>query len=292
MEQPAEVRMIPVAKINILNPRNRDAKKFAQIAANIEAIGMKRPIVVSRSKEGKNGYGFDLVCGQGRLESVIKMGCTEIPAIIVDISREESLLKSLIENLARRNNRMLEQFRPIANLRDAGYTNAEISRKIGMDETSVGNIIRLFDNGEERLLQAVENGRIPISVATLIASVEDQDAQSALAEAYETHGLRGKSLLRARKVVEQRRNFGKVCGRTHSGSGKRMSSDAIVKEVAQESKRHKLLMKKATICDNRLLFVVTAMRELLADDNFCNLLRGEKLDTMPAYLSERMEQRP
>jgi ParB family chromosome partitioning protein len=96
MEQPAEVRMILVAKINILNPRNRDAKKFAQIAANIEAIGMKRPIVVSRIKEPKNGHDYDLVCGQGRLESVIKMGCTEIAAIIVDISREESLLKSLI----------------------------------------------------------------------------------------------------------------------------------------------------------------------------------------------------
>jgi len=289
MQERRQVTLIPIEKIHVLNPRNRDARKFAVIATSINDVGMKRPIVVSRRSEARDDGHYDLVCGQGRLESVVRMGCTEIPAIVLDISREERLIKSLVENLARRTPRMQEMARPIALLRDAGYTNAEIARKVGMDETSVGNVIRLYDGGEERLLQAVEAGRIPISVATLIASVDGQDAQSALTEAYETHGLRGKALLSAKKLVEKRSAFGKVSGRTSQRKGKQVTSESIVREVEQEGKRHRLLVRKAQVCDNRLRFIVSALRELMADENFRNLLRAEQMDTMPAYLAERME---
>ena len=41
-----EVRMIPVSQINILNPRGRSKKKFAQIVSNIAHLGLKKPITV------------------------------------------------------------------------------------------------------------------------------------------------------------------------------------------------------------------------------------------------------
>lgn len=52
--------------------------------------------------------------------------------------------------------------------------------------------------------------------------------------------------------------------------------------------RQKLIVKKAEFANQRLLFVGGAMRELLADENFINLLRAEGLDTLPKYLAERV----
>lgn len=291
MEMHREMQMIPVAKIHILNPRNRDAKKFAQITRNISNLGLKRPIVVSRRAEHKADTEFDLVCGQGRLEAVIKLGANSVPAIVVDFSREDRLLGSLIENCARRTPRMHEMARQIADLRDSGYSHAEIARKTDMDDTTVSNLINLYDNGEERLLQAVENGRIPITVAVIIATVDDHEVQNALAEAYEHKGLRGKPLLRARNLVEQRRNHGKQFGRISGHKAKKVTSDSIVRAYEQESRKQKLAVKKAQICARHLLFAVNAMKELLLDEHFRTLLRAEKLDTMPAYVAEQIGER-
>ena len=43
-----------------------------------------------------------VICGQGRIEACRILGFTEIPAIIVDISKEDRMLRSLVENMARR----------------------------------------------------------------------------------------------------------------------------------------------------------------------------------------------
>ena len=48
------------------------------------------------------------------------------------------------------------------------------------------------------------------------------------------------------------------------------------------------MIKKAEFSQRCLLFVVGALRDLLADENFSNLLRAEGLDTLPQYLAERV----
>ena len=48
------------------------------------------------------------------------------------------------------------------------------------------------------------------------------------------------------------------------------------------------MVKKAEFSQQRLLFVVGAFRELLADENFTNLLRAEGLVTLPKYLADRV----
>lgn len=45
-------------------------------------------------------------------------------------------------------------------------------------------------------------------------------------------------------------------------------------------------MKKARICEERLLFVTSTLKQLLADEDFVNLLRAEGLDALPKYLAE------
>jgi ParB family chromosome partitioning protein len=48
-------------------------------------------------------------------------------------------------------------------------------------------------------------------------------------------------------------------------------------------------VKKAELTRNRLLFIVSALRTLLADEHFVTLLRAEGLDSMPRYLADRVQ---
>ena len=97
----SEIKLIPIEKVNILNPRVRNQKVFHDIATNMTQVGLKRPITVTPCRSGAVGKDYDLICGQGRIEAFMACGQTHIPAIIIDASEEQALIMSLVENLDR-----------------------------------------------------------------------------------------------------------------------------------------------------------------------------------------------
>ena len=142
-----EIIMIPIERIRVLNPRPRDKKKFEQIIQSIKNLGLKKPIQVSlRSAEEGTEPGYDLVCGQGRMEAFLALGHKEIPAIVVEVSREERLLRSLVENMARRLPSRLALMNEIERLKADGYSNVEIGKKLDMAD----NTVHRFKEGRRR----------------------------------------------------------------------------------------------------------------------------------------------
>src|SRR6185437_13928035 len=132
-------------------------------------------------------------------------------------------------------------------------------------------------------------GRIPLSVAMQISESDEGGIQAALCEAYEDKTLRGRKLLTVRRLIEERKNSGKRFkkGRLHDGV-RLPSAEALVRAYRQEAARQKLLVKKARVTENRLLFVVSGLKKLFLDENFVTLLRAEGLETLPAYLADRI----
>jgi len=284
------VEIIPIEQIQILNPRDRNKKQFQNLVRSIANLGLKKPIKVRRRDKNDGKGKFDLVCGQGRLEAYISLEQTKIPAIIEDMSIEECLLESLVENLARRQHTTMELVRPIRVLKDRGYNYSEIARKIDLPSTYVQGIVRLFKQGEERLLNAVEKGIIPISIAVEIAASDDEGIQLALLDAYESKKLRGHKLIKARRIISQRQNIGKSLRRGLRREQKReFSANDIVRTYRRETERQKLMVKKAKLCETRLIFFVSALQKLFEDENFVTLLRAEALDTLPQYLADKIK---
>lgn len=279
--------MIPVERVHVLNPRERSPRVFGDIVTNIAHLGLKRPITVTRRQKGNGEEHYDLVCGQGRLEAYQALGQSEIPAIVIEASEEDCMVMSLVENIARRQHRQLELVQEIGNLRQRGYGEAEIARKTDLDAKHVRGLLRLLDHGEERLIHAVENGRIPITVAAEIAGTDDEGAQTALREAYEKNQLRGDKLAQARRLVDQRMRAGRRFT-NRRGRSSRVTADSLVRAFRQEADRQRLLVKKAELTRNRLVFIVSALQTLLVDEHFVTLLRAEGLDSMPRYLAERV----
>ena len=281
-----EVKIIPIDRIRILNPRHRDRKKFEVIIQSIKNLGLKKPIQVSlRSSQEEEGPEYDLICGQGRIEAFMALGHKEIPAVIVEISKEERLLRSLVENMARRYPAPLALIREIERLKAAGYGNTEIARKLDIDNTMVAGLIALKNAGEERLLDAASSGRIPLGVAMDIAKTDSVEAQRELLKAFETKQLNYLSIRTVKRIIDQRRFAGKQRdSNSRPGRNRLTSAESLVNAYRRESQKQKLMIRKAKICDAKLVFIITAFDKLLSDENFATLLRAESLSTMPKYL--------
>jgi ParB family chromosome partitioning protein len=287
-EQTDTVELIPIDRITVINPRVRNKKLFKEITANIAEIGLKRPFTVAR-RDGPDGPYYDLACGQGRVEAYEALGQRQIPALVIDADSEDCLVRSLVENFARRQHRAIDLLHDIEGLKKRGYNDSTIARKTGLTIEYVKAVIRLLDKGEHRLLRAVEAGHIPVSIAVEIAGAKDEDMQNVLQQAYEKKLLRGHRLIAARRLIEQRRRRGKGIKIHQNKRDKTLSSAALIRAYQQDVDRKRLLIRKAETTRNRLIFMTEAMRKLLTDDNFVTLLRAEGLDTLPKNLAARIE---
>lgn len=282
-------QMIPIDRITVVNPRVRNRKVFREIVDNIAELGLKRPITVT-PRQREDGPGYDLICGQGRLEAYQVLGQQEIPAIVVEADSDDCMIMSLVENIARRQHRAIDLLRDVEGLKRRGYSEADIARKTDLSPTYVSGVVRLIENGELRLLRGVESGQIPLSVAVTIAEANDEDVQNALQEAYEQKLLRGRKLIAARHIIEMRQRRGKGL-RTRNADRSITSSTTtnLVKAYRDDVEKKRRVIRKVEFTRDRLLFVAAALRTLLAEETFTTLLRAERLETMPRNLAERLQ---
>jgi ParB family chromosome partitioning protein len=62
----------------------------------------------------------------------------------------------------------------------------------------------------------------------------------------------------------------------------------LINAFKRESQKQRLMVKKARLCDAKLVITVTALGKLLGDENFFNLLRAESLADIPQYLQDKL----
>jgi ParB family chromosome partitioning protein len=218
---PDTVTLVPINRIEVLNSRDRNMKVFEEIVDNIRAIGLKKPITVAERPGDDGDPRYVLVCGEGRLNAFRILGETHIPALVVDVSDEDAFIMSLAENIARRGYRPLEILADIEVLRKRGYSAEIIIQKTGLSPKYVKDIVFLLDQGEERLIEGVQRGTIPLTTALEIAranenaSATGEDGQANLGdllqEAYENGQLKG------RQIIEPKSGSYPVAGNPRTG---------------------------------------------------------------------------
>lgn len=291
--RPAQrVEWILLDRITVVNPRTRNKRVFKEIVDNIAQVGLKRPITVTRRMEADGPF-YDLVCGQGRLEAYQALGQAEVPALVVAADAEDCLIASLVENCARRQHNAIDLLQDIGGMRERGHSLPQIARKTGLSLEYVSGVARLLEKGEQRLLRSVEARVIPVSVAVDIAEAEDHEVQRALQLAYEKGALRGRKLLAAKRIVEERRRRGKRL-KQHSGkattTGQKLSPASLIRAYQEEVERKRSMIRRADAARDRLLLVTEALRRLSRSEQFMALLEDEELATMPENIAARLTQ--
>lgn len=284
------IRLVPIEQIEVLNTRDRNGRVFGEIVTNIKTIGLKKPIVITPRPKPDGTEHYLLICGEGRLNAFRTLGEKDIPALVVSASDEDAFIMSLTENIARRQRRPLELLAGIEELHAKGYNARQIASKTGIAPKYVQGILGLLQQGEQRLVEAVEKGAIPLNVALAIvgAGKDDKALQAALEEAYNAGTLRGRRLIDARRLMERRSSLGGTLERGTPRKLSNVTTSSLVRNYQKEVDQQKALVRKAALTQQHLLFTVSALQNLFHDENFTNLLRAEGLDTLPRYIDERI----
>jgi ParB family chromosome partitioning protein len=140
---------------NIYQPRkffNEEA--IDELAQSIKVYGIIQPLTVR--KIGADRY--ELVAGERRLRASKKIGLSEVPVILVDITDKDSAAIALLENLQREDLNFMEEAEAYHNLiKDHNYTQEQLAETIGKKQSTIANKIRLLKLEPEVRVVLLEN---------------------------------------------------------------------------------------------------------------------------------------
>jgi len=142
----APVAQIPVDRIrpNPRQPRQAiEPEALRELAASIGEHGLLQPIVVSRVAGETDVY--ELVVGERRLQASRLAGLERVPALIREVTPEQSLELALVENIQRADLSPLEEAAAYRQLIDEfGLTQEQVAQRVGRARTTVANTLRLL----------------------------------------------------------------------------------------------------------------------------------------------------
>lgn len=174
------VMLIDINKIepNKSQPRkNFSESSLEELAQSIKQYGVIQPIIVKKSSGG-----YELVAGERRWRASKIAGIKEIPAIIKDYDEDKLFEIALVENLQREDLNPIEEAMGYSKLSDNfGFSQEEISKRVGKSRSAVANSIRLLslDDNTQAL---VKSGKLSAGHARTIIPVDDEKQRFELAE--------------------------------------------------------------------------------------------------------------
>lgn len=198
--------MISITDIqkNPYQPRKEfDREKLDELAQSIKENGLIQPIIVRQSPV----IGYEILAGERRYRASLLAGLRSIPAVVKQLSDQEMMVQSIIENLQRENLNPIEEARAYESLVEKGFTHAEIADKIGKSRPYISNSIRLLSLPEQ-ILSEVENGKLSQAHARSLVGLnkEQQDYffQRVIEEDISVRKL--EALLTEKKQKKQQKN--------------------------------------------------------------------------------------
>lgn len=162
---------IPINLIDVNKEQPRksfDEQAIAELAASIDANGLLQPIALT-----KNGERYTIVAGERRYRAFRYLNRTEIPAIIKNLTKQQSMELALVENIQRSDLNPIEEALAIDSLiKEFGYTQQELSARLGMSRSALANSIRLLSLPKE-IQDLVISGAISNGHARALVVLED-----------------------------------------------------------------------------------------------------------------------
>lgn len=196
-------KLIPLSSIQPNSDQPRaDPGDLADLIGSIRDKGVLEPILVRAidgpataesgvdPEEPAGGRHFEIIAGERRYRAALAAGLFEIPAIELDVSPEEALEITLIENLQRKDLNPFEEaegYRGLAQLH--GYTQEQIARATGKSRSLVAESLGLLSIPREVRDRALALGVTAKSALLEIAKLEDPRQMASLLEKAARQGL-------------------------------------------------------------------------------------------------------
>ena len=164
---------------NRFQPRQQFSEvELAELTASLKQNGLLQPILVRRKGDGI----FELIAGERRLRAAKLAGMQNIPALVRNVSDQESMVLALVENLQRDDLNPMETARAYRRmLNEFGLTQEAIAQKVARDRSSVANLLRLMSLPPD-VQQMVESDQLSAGHAKVILGLITPAAQLHLAQ--------------------------------------------------------------------------------------------------------------
>ena len=214
-----EFKIVQIKDIqkNPYQPRKEfSEEKIQELAQSIKENGLIQPIIVRKSPV----LGYEILAGERRYRASIAAGLSEVPVIVKQLSDQDMMLHSIIENLQRENLNPIEEAKAYQSLIDKGFTHTEIAEKMGKSRPYITNLVRLLGL-PKHILTEVESGKLSQAHARLLIQLSS-DKQDKLLNRIQTENL-------SVRQVEQ------ILQKTKKSS--RKEKDHFVKEEEQKLKK-------------------------------------------------------
>jgi ParB family chromosome partitioning protein len=134
---------IPVASVrpNPYQPRKEiGEQEILELSESIREFGVLQPILVKRA-----GDGYELIAGERRLRAAARAGFADIPAVVADTEPLNQQIIALVENIQRKNLSSIEEAISLQDiLTKTGWSQSELSRRMGRSQASIANKLRLL----------------------------------------------------------------------------------------------------------------------------------------------------
>lgn len=152
----SEYKLTDISIGSIIPNRNQPRQSFDQeslkaLARSIAEDGLMQPVLV-RPGSGSGGTGgrYELIAGERRWRAAKIAGLERIPAIVREAGDKDSAELALIENVHRQDLNAIERAEALSQLVGRfGLTQQEVADKLGMDRSSVANLMRLTELEDE-----------------------------------------------------------------------------------------------------------------------------------------------
>jgi len=191
-----ELAELPVEQIhpNPRQPRRRFEPGAATgLTSSVRAQGLLQPVVVRPRSEG----GWELIAGERRWRAAKDAGLPNLPALIRNADDRDSLLLSLVENVAREQLSPVEEARAYAVLLDEfGLSLGGVAERVGKAKSTVSNRVRLLELPED-VLWMLARGDLTERHARAVLAVPDREGQKKLAKRIVEQGLSARAAERA-----------------------------------------------------------------------------------------------
>jgi ParB family chromosome partitioning protein len=156
---------------------NFDEQTLNELAASILVNGILQPIVV-RPVNGR----YQLIAGERRWRASQKLSREFIPAVVKQVSNEQAMEMTIVENLQREGLNPMEEARAFERLaREFNLTQEQMSQRTGRERASIANLIRLLKL-PETVQQLIEKGELTAGHAKAMLALDNPEAITSTAQ--------------------------------------------------------------------------------------------------------------
>ncbi len=159
-------------------PRTRFREEpLNELARSIQATGIIQPLVV-RSQ----GMRYQLLAGERRWRAAQRAGLAKVPAVLRQVSEEQALEITLVENIQREDLNPIEQARAFERLiAEFNLTQEDVAARTGKDRASIANAVRLLKL-EKTIQDLIEEGRLSAGHGRALLAIEASRLRLSLAQ--------------------------------------------------------------------------------------------------------------